>query len=156
VLIYTTCSKLSHCVARFLNIIACFFCVDDNVVHREGTLIEVPEPDMNMELRLCISFESNTSSDQIVVLAHHTDNPTKLSAYYSPDNCLRPPNAGSYIFAVFTHNSDNTLKPLATPPEVFIHSMSTCKYSCFDPALLIPNLPTLITLHGSNREPYIL
>jgi len=35
---------------------------------------------MNTEQQLCVSFVSSTSSDQIVVLAHHTDNPTKLSA----------------------------------------------------------------------------
>ena len=108
--------------------------------------MEVPNPAMNAELQLCISFESNTSSDPIVVLAHHTDNPTKLFAYYSPGNCLRPPTAGNYIFAIFTQNSDNTLEPPATPPEILIRTMSTCKYSCFDPALLIPNLPTF-TLH---------
>ena len=115
----------------------------------EGTLIEVPDPAMNTELQLCICFESNTSSDQIVVLAHHTDNPTKLSAYYSPDNCLKPPTAGSYIFAVFTQNSDNTLEAPATPPEILIHTMSTCKYSCFDPPLHIPNQPTF-TLHKAD------
>ena len=118
-------------------------------MHVQGTLIEVPDPGMNTELQLCISFESNTSSDQIVVLAHHTDNPTKLSAYYSPDSCLKPPTAGSYIFAVFTQNGDNTLEPPATPPEILIHTMSTCKYSCFDPPLLIPNLPTF-TLHQTD------
>ena len=108
-----------------------FFCVDDNVVHIEGTLIEVPDLSNNTELQLCISFESSISSDPIVVLAHHTDNPTKLSAYYSSDNCLRPPTAGSYIFAVFTHNSDNTLEPPATPPEILIRTMSMCKYITF-------------------------
>ena len=115
----------------------------------EGTLIEVPEPSNNMELQLCISFESSTDSDQIVVLAHHTDKPTRLSAYYSPVNCLRPPTAGSYIIAVFTQNSDNTLEPPATPPEILIRTLSACKYTCFDPALLIPNLPTF-TLHQTD------
>ena len=48
--------------------------------------MEVPHPAVNTELQLCISFESNSSSDWIVVLAHHTEDPTKLSAYSSCGN----------------------------------------------------------------------
>jgi len=70
-------------------------------VHVEGTLIEVPDLGNNMELQLCIS---SISSDPIVVLAHHTDNPTKVSAYYSSDNCLRPPTAGIKLHFCCIHS----------------------------------------------------
>lgn len=102
----------------------------------DGTLIKVPDPAMNTELQLCNSFVSNTNnsdSGRIVVLAHHTDDPTKLSAYYSPDNeCFRAPIAGSYIFAVFIQNNSSTLEAPAIPPEVLIHIKSTCKYLFLD------------------------
>jgi len=95
--------------------------------------MEVPEPAMNTELKLCISFESSTDSinrDRIVILAHHTDDPTKLSVYFSLENwCFRAPTAGSYYFGVFIQNSDNTLEPPATPPEILIRTVPTCKYS---------------------------
>jgi len=116
-----------------------FFCyVDDNVVHVDGTLMKVPDPAMNTELLLCNSFISNTSSGdsgRIVVLAHHTDDPTKLSAYFSFDNqCFIAPIAGNYIFAIFLQNSDSTLEAPATPPEILIRtkSMMSCKYSFLD------------------------
>lgn len=116
-----------------------FFCyVDDNVVHVDGTLMKVPDPAMNTELLLCNSFVSNTSSGdsgRIIVLAHHTDDPTKLSAYCSFDNqCFRAPIAGNYIFAIFLQNSDSTLETPATPPEILIHTKSimSCKYSFLD------------------------
>jgi len=98
-----------------------------------GALMEVPEPAMNTELKLCISFESSTDSnnrDRIVVLAHHTDDPTKLSVYFSLENwCFRAPTAGSYYFGVFIQNSDNNMEPPATPPEILIRTVPTCKYS---------------------------
>ena len=94
--------------------------------------MEVPEPAMNTELKLCISFESSTDSnnrDRIVVLAHHADDPTKLSAYFSLENwCFRAPTAGSYYFGVYIQNSDGTLEPPATPPEILIRTVPTCKY----------------------------
>ena len=113
--------------------ILCFLFVDYNVDSVEGTLMEVPDPAVNTELQLCISFESNTSSDQIVVLAHHTDQPKQLSAYFPPDDeCFRAPTAGRYYFAVFTQNSDSTLEAPGTPPVISRRTM--CKYSCFNPA----------------------
>ena len=92
--------------------------------------MEVPEPAMNTELKLCISFESSADSNRIVVLAHHSDDPTKLSVYFSLENwCFRAPTAGSYYFGVFIQNSDNTLEPPATPTEILIRTVPTCKYS---------------------------
>ena len=105
--------------------------------------MEVPDPAVNTELQLCVSFESNTSSDRIVVLAHHTDQPKQLSAYFPPDDeCFRAPTAGRYYFAVFTQNSDSTLEAPGTPPDILIQTVSICKlsfaimcnYSCFNPA----------------------
>jgi len=109
------------------------FCVD-GTVHVNGTLLEVPKPAMDTELQLCISFESSTSSDQIVVLAHHTDVPTRLSAYSrsSPGKqCFRVPTltAGNYSFAVFVQKSDSTLEAPATAPKIWLSAVSTCKHS---------------------------
>ena len=101
---------------------------DDGYVN--GIPIEIPDPDMSTDLQLCISFEfiGTRGSDQIVVLAHHTDVPTRLSVYSLPNNqCFRAPTAGSYNFAVFTHNT--TLKAPATPPKILMRTVSTCKHS---------------------------
>lgn len=107
-------------------------CVDDYVVHVDGMLMKVPEPVMNTELQLCNSFVSNITNDdsgRIVVLAHHTDDPTKLSAFFSLDNqCFRAPTAGSYIFAIFIQNNNSTLEVPDIPPEIIFHTKSTCTY----------------------------
>ena len=102
---------------------------------QNGTLMEVPDPAMDTEVvQVCASFQSNASSagggGRIVVLAHDAADPTKLWAYmYSPpDNqCFRVPAAGSYYFAVFIYNG--TLELPATPPEIRIRTVSTCKHS---------------------------
>ena len=108
-----------------------------------GTLLQVPEPAMNTELQLCISFMSSTSSvnrDRLVVLTHRTDDLTELSAYFSHDKCLKAPSAGGYYFGVFTQNNDSTLEPPATPPEISIRFLSTSKNSFLD--CIIHNLYT--------------
>jgi len=112
-----------------------FFCVDYNIVHIKGTLMEVPHPAVNTELQLCISFESNSSSDWIVVLAHHTEDPTKLSAYSSCGNqCFRAPTAGNYSFAIFSHTGDTTLEAPDTPPEIWFSTVVIGKHSfCITP-----------------------
>ena len=112
--------------------IAIFFCADDSIVHVNGTPIEVPDPVMNPELQLCVSFESNTSSDQILVLAHHTEDPKKLSAYSSYGNqCFRAPwpTAGSYNFAIFSQTGDSTLEAPTTSPKIWFSSVTKCKHS---------------------------
>jgi len=108
---------------------------DDNTVHVNGALIEVPDPAMNTELQLCISFESNTSSGGIVVLAHHTEDPTKLSAYSSHGNqCFRAPTAGSYYFAVFNQTGDRTLEAPTAFPEIQFITVTKRKHSfCITP-----------------------
>jgi len=101
---------------------------EDGTVHVNGTLLEVPKTAMNTKLQLCISFESSTSSDQIVVLAHHTDVPTKLSAYSSHGNqCFKAPtaHAGNYSFAVFVRKSDSTLEAPATAAKIWLSAVST-------------------------------
>ena len=112
-----------------------------------GTLLQVPDPAMNTELQLCVSSESSTSSDdsdRIVVLTHRTDDLTKLSAYFSHDNnCFKAPSAGGYYYGVFTQNSDHTLEPPATPPEIFIRYVYTSKNSIFD--YIIHILPPTLT-----------
>ena len=86
--------------------------------------MEVPDPAMNTELQLCISFESNSSSDRIVVLAHHTEDSTKLSAYSSCGNqCFRAPPAGNYSFAVFNQTGDRTLEPPTASPEIWFSTV---------------------------------
>ena len=101
--------------------------------------MKFPDPAMNTELQLCVSFESSTSSDEsddrdrIVIIAHHADDPTKLSAHYSLDNwCLRAPMAGSYYFAVFIQRNDSILEPPAPPPVILIRTVSTGKHSFLD------------------------
>ena len=96
--------------------------------------MEVPHPAMNTELQLCISFESNSSSDRIVVLAHHTEDPTKLSAYSSRGNqCFRAPPAGNYSFAVFNQTGDRTLEPPTTSPEIWFSTVAEGKYLYITP-----------------------
>ena len=112
--------------------IAIFFCADDNTVRVNGTLKEVPDPAINTELQLCIFFESNTSSDQIVVLAHHTEDPTKLSAYSSRGNqCFKAPTAGNYSFAIFNQTGDRALEAPTTSPEIQFSSVTKCKHSFY-------------------------
>jgi len=95
--------------------------------------MEVPDPAMDTEAALvCVSFQSNASSGgdggRIVVLAHDAADPKKLWAYSPSDNqCFRAPAAGSYYFAVFIYNG--TLELPATPPEIRIRTVSTCKHS---------------------------
>jgi len=93
--------------------------------------LEIPDPAVNTELQLCISFESNANSGGIVVLAHHADSPTRLSAYYPPGSqCFRAPTAGNYSFAVFTQNG--TLEAPATLPAILTIIVSKCKHVFLD------------------------
>ena len=76
-------------------------------------------------VKLCVSFEVNTSSNMTVILAHHYGDPKQLLAYFlNTTNCITTPAAGDYVVGVFTLTSDNTLKPPATPPTIFYETIS--------------------------------
>ena len=93
---------------------------DEEVVSVSGTFLQVPDI-ANTEVKLCVSFESSTSSDRIIVLAHHIDDTEKLSAYFlNTTNCTSAPAAGGYVVGVFTQNGDSTLKVPATPPTISV------------------------------------
>ena len=114
--------------------------------------MEVPDPAVNTELQLCISFESSTNSDRIVVLAHQADDPTILLAYSPPDNeCFGAPTAGSYIFGVFTQNSDDDLEAPATPLEILIRTVSICKLSLH--LLCFLALMSMVILQSASLPP---
>ena len=84
-----------------------------------GTLLRVPDIS-STKVKLCVSFEVNTSSNTIVVLAHRYGDPHKLLAYFlNTTNCTTAPAAGDYVVGVFALTSDNLLKPPATPPTIY-------------------------------------
>ena len=93
-----------------------------------GTFLQVPDI-ANTELKLCVSFQSSTTNDRTIVLAHHIGNTKKLSAYLlNTTNCTTAPAPGDYVVGVFTQNGDNALKPPATPPTISIDSITISEY----------------------------
>ena len=72
---------------------------------------------------LCVSFESNTNKETIILLAHRYGKPQKLLAYYlNTTNCTPAPDAGDYVVGVFNHTGESILKAPATPPNISIIS----------------------------------
>ena len=116
---YVICIQLYNCTD--IDIFT-FYYTADEVVSVNGTSISVEVPDVtNSEVKLCISFNSSSSSDRIVVLAHHINNPRKLSAYYlNASNCTEAPAAGDYSIGVFNQTGGRILKPPATHPNITV------------------------------------
>ena len=97
-----------------------------------GTFEEIPrEP--NGQVNLCITYDSSTSGDEIIVFAHNVDDPEKLSSYHlnlEETNCtLAPDLAGGYFFGVFT-NGGNTLNEPGTSLTISIDIVPTREYTC--------------------------
>ena len=96
------------------------------VAYVNGTFEQVP----NGEVKLCVTFESNMSGDEIVVFAHRVDDSEKLSAYHlnlNETNCTSAPAPGRYFFGVFT-NGGSLNEPL-TPPTISFFE-PTSEYTC--------------------------
>ena len=90
------------------------------VVSVKGTSLKIPNI-INADVNLCISFESSTSSDKVVVLAHLSDDPKTLLAYLlSTTNCIPAPDPGNYIIGVFTRNAGSAMKAPVTPPNISV------------------------------------
>ena len=103
------------------------FCVGGDV-SVNGTFLQVPDI-ANTEVKLCVSFQSSTSSDRIIVLAHHINDTEKLSAYLlNATNCTAAPPPGVYVIGVLTQNGDNALKPPATPHTISIDTLPSEYY----------------------------
>ena len=97
----------------------------------DGIPKEIPEV-MNGQMKLCVTFESNTSGDKIVIFAHRVNDSEKLSAYHlnlNGTNCTTAPAPGSYFFGVFT-NGGNTLNEPATPPTISLHIVPASECTC--------------------------
>ena len=110
--------------------ICLLFYAADEVVSVNGTSVEVPNV-TNSVVKLCISFNSSSSSDRIVVLAHHVNDPGKLSAYHlNATNCTEAPAAGDYSIGVFNQSGGGILKPPATCPSISIDIVPISEY-CF-------------------------
>ena len=95
-----------------------------------GILLQVPDISSTV-VKLCASFEVNTSSNMTVLLAHHYGDPHKLLAYFlNTANCTTALPAGDYVVGVFVLTSDKILKPLATHPTIFfeIMTISECHF----------------------------
>ena len=93
-------------------------------------LLEVPDT-ANSELKLCVSFESNTSSnsDGVVVFVHHIDNLKRLSAYILDEtNCTTALASGNYSVGVFTWDGESTLNEPATPPTISVDIVPISEY----------------------------
>ena len=97
-----------------------------------GTYKEIPK-EPNGQVKLCITFDSSTSGDEIIVFAHNVDDPEKLSSYHlnlKETNCTSAPDlAGGYFFGLFT-NGGNTLNEPDTPLTILIDIVPTSEYTC--------------------------
>ena len=112
---------------------------DGEFVSVNGTFLQVPDI-ANAEVKLCVSFQSSTTSDRIIVLAHHIDNTEKLSAYFlNATNCTAAPAPGDYVVGVFAQSHDSTLKVPATSPTISVGTgpISEYCYMIFKAGLLI-------------------
>ena len=108
-----------HAIVNILT----FYYTADEVVSVNGTSVEVPNV-TNAQVNLCISFKSSSSSDRIVVLAHHQRDPEKLLAYsLNSTNCTEAPVTGNYSIGVFNQTT-SILTPPATPPTISIYATS--------------------------------
>ena len=105
-----------------------FFFVLGGDVSVNGTFLQVPDI-ANTEMELCVSFQSSSSSDRIIVLVHHRSDPKKLSAYFmNSSNCTTAPTPGVYVVGVFTQSRDSTLKIPATPPTISVGTVPISEY----------------------------
>lgn len=97
-----------------------------------GRFEEIPQ-DPNGQVKLCITFDSSTSGDEIVVFAHNVDDPEKLASYHlnlKKSNCTSAPDLeGGYFFGVFT-NGGNTLNEPDTSLAISIDIVPTSEYTC--------------------------
>ena len=111
-------------------------CAGSEVLLVPGTMLEVPDI-ADADVKLCISIEPDPSSDTIVVLAHHIDDPEELLAYFlDVTNCTTAPDAGSYFFAVFVQNEDKIMK---APPTIFFTTVSVSEYDFTVKAFILSN-----------------
>ena len=94
-----------------------------------GRFLRVPNStNTSTKAMLCVSFESSTNKDTIVLLAHLFGNPQKLLAYYlNTTKCTPAPAAGDYVVGVFNQTGESILKAPASPPNISI--ISEC---CFN------------------------
>ena len=119
----TSLKHACNCTDRQQIYMFTFYCAADKVVSVNGTYVEVPDA-TNTEVNLCISFESSSSSDRIVVLAHHRGDPEKLSAFcLNSTNCTEAPPAGNYSIGVFNQTAGSILTPPAMSPTISIHTV---------------------------------
>ena len=97
-----------------------------------GKFLQVPDvSSTDLEVKLCVFFKVNTSSNVTVVLAHRYGDPKQLLAYFlNTTNCTTTPAAGDYVVGVFALTSENILKPPAIPPTIFFEIMiiSECHF----------------------------
>ena len=94
-----------------------------------GIILEVPNV-TDTEVKLCVFFESSTSINRIIVLAHLVGDPKKLLAYYlNMTNCTAAPDPGNYIVGVFIHSVGSTLKAPAISPNI---TLSTSEHTFID------------------------
>ena len=116
-----------HCTDRQHIYIFTFYYTADKVVSVNGTSVEVPNV-TNTEVNLCVFFNSSSSSDRIVVLAHHRHDPEKLSAYcLNSTNCTEAVS-GNYSIGVFNQTAGSILIPPATPPNISIYTVPISEY----------------------------
>ena len=116
-----------HAIVQMDNIFT-FYYIADEVVSVNGTSVEVPNV-TNTEVNLCVFFNSSSSSDRIVVLAHHRLDPEKLSAYcLNSTYCTEAPVTGNYSIGVFNQTAGSILIPPATPPTISIYTVPIGEY----------------------------
>ena len=106
----------------------CCVYADDEIVSVNGISLDVPDT-VNAEVRLCVSFGPNTSTDGTVVVAHRQGDPKTLLAYnLTTTDCTTAPPAGNYIVGVFTQTRGNALRELATTPTFSFDFVSKSEY----------------------------
>ena len=105
-----------------------FVCAGSEVLLVPGTMLEVPDI-ADADVKLCVSIELKPSTDTIVVLAHHIDDPEELLVYFlDVTNCTTAPAPGTYFFAVFVQNEDKITKAPITAPTIFFNTVSISEY----------------------------
>ena len=117
-------------------------CAGSEVLLVPGTMLEVPDI-ADADVKLCVSIEPDPSSDIIIVLAYHNDDPEKLLAYFlDVTNCTTAPAPGSYIFGVFVQNEDKIMKEPVTPPTIFFNTVSISEYDFIVKAFMLSTCVT--------------
>ena len=113
-------------------------CAGSEVLLVPGTMLEVPDI-ADADVKLCVSsIEPDPSTNTIVVLAHHIDDPEKLLAYFlDVTNCITAPAPGTYFFALFVQNEDKITKAPITAATISFSTVSISEYDFIVKAFIL-------------------